>query len=289
MGCGQCLDLAYEGNTADFSFVYCKENLKRFEIAQDNGETEYIYASDIPAMTSNETLESVRTYDSVDSTAFQRSYVEEWFGTKRKVNYVSTAITFVVLFAMCACCCGAGALYLFASESKEASWSGSGILMVVNLFIWMTTVISTANVEIMQPEMFGDLECLIVDIGYAFYRTVLVLNMILFFLGIWMWILNFCGNNNRDSSNGNEVVMCCQLLSLCTFAILWVGLTIMSFIILDQVGFTGQYNSWLIGLGAACGVVCCVVFVYVPLSLKVDNAEEGGRNPYDIMMDIRTV
>merc|ERR1719356_1303182 len=100
--CGQCLDLAYEGVDADFSFSDCKENLKRFEITRENGETEFLYSSDIPAITRNEKLESIRTYDDLDSAAFERSYTEEWLDMKRGPDYTDSAVLFCVHFlALC--------------------------------------------------------------------------------------------------------------------------------------------------------------------------------------------
>jgi len=268
--CGKCMDLAYEGDTSAFSFSNCKEGLKRFEITRDNGETEFVYASEIPAITNDETLESIRKYNDLDSIAFQRGYLEEWFDFPNKVEYKQYAIIMVVIFSLCACFGFVGCLgyvgYFYSIEEEEAgsSWAGMGssAIMGVNFFIWMTTVFCVADVETIQPTMFGETECLVIEIGYPFHRTMLVFNFILSFLCVWIWGLNMLGCVLKDK-DGVQVlwVSICQLIALFMMSILWVALTIAGFMILGTIDYKASSMNLLIGLGVACGAVCWWVVV----------------------------
>merc|ERR1719216_626412 len=106
-------------------------------------------------------------------------------------------------------------------------------------------------------------------------------NCVMSVLSIWLWGLNILGCILKDK-DGNQLpwISICQAIALVMFAILWVALTITGFMILSTIDFKASTMNLLIGLGVACGVICC--WVVVPATIisgEGDSDESLLANP----------
>jgi len=191
--CGPCLDLALERpKLADFAFIHCPENLKKWAIINETtgAADRYVWQKSTPSGTTK----MVEDYNSIDETAFKGGIEDNWLNwgnDPRKVQYKVSAIVLVVLMWICS-----GYLCMVCMAANPETGAESDQILVVtisllgiSLFVWFFTAWFLAEAEVQHVENFNGTDCAVMSVSYKTYEAFRVISVIVFLYSIiWMWL-----------------------------------------------------------------------------------------------------
>jgi len=180
--CGPCLDLALvRPKLADFAFIHCPENLKKWAIFNETSQfaERYVWQESAPSGTTK----MVEDYSSIDDSAFKGGIEDRWLNwgnDPRKVQYKLGAIVLVILMWVCSGYIGMSCMAADSENTGHKVFILTVALLGISLFVWFFTAWFLAEAEIQHVESFNGMECPVMSVSYKTYEAFRIISVIVF-------------------------------------------------------------------------------------------------------------